>query len=191
MIFLRITLKMNWIMMTVKIKLTLQMQQMLKMIKVLLKKMFRWYLDGTLILFMNVDTNHMVPEWKQQSLHHEWITNVFSLFASQFFQWWNTSSTNLYADEANRGNFTPTTLDELLHLFGLIYSMDVQKLPECQMYWHSADCGIFKAMDYSRIMARTRFETILANLQLSKSQDRNQLVLDFIDALNSCFWYAV
>ena len=65
--------------------------------------------------------------------------------------------------------------------------MDVQKLPECQMYWNSADCGIFKAMDYGRIMTRTRFKTILANLQLSKSQDRNQLVLDFIDALNSCF----
>ena len=62
---------------------------------------------------------------------------------------------------------------------GLIYSMEVQILPECEMYYNSADCGILKAMDYGWIMTRTRFETILANLQPSKSQDRNQQVLDF------------
>ena len=76
-------------------------------------------------------------------------------------------------------------------LFGLIYSIEVQKLLEPWMQWYCADCGIFKAMDYGQIMTRTRFETILANLQLSKSQDRNQQVLDFIDALNARFQSSV
>ena len=54
--------------------------------------------------------------------------------------------------------------------------MEVQKSPERWINWNSVDCGIFKAMDYGRIMTRARFETILANLQLSKLQDKNRQV---------------
>ena len=54
--------------------------------------------------------------------------------------------------------------------------MEVQKSPERRINWNSVDCGIFKAMDYGRIMTRARFETILANLQLSKLQDKNRQV---------------
>ena len=59
------------------------------------------------------------------------------------------------------------------------------------MYWSSTESGIFKAMDYGCIMSKSRLEATLANLKLSKSKDRNQQVLDFIDALNTCFQSAV
>ena len=98
----------------------------------------------------------------------------FQFLPISFFNHETFPATKLCADQASRGNFIPVTLNELLHLFGFIYSMGMQKLPECQMYWNNADFGIFKALDYGQIMTRTRFETILANLQLSKSQERNQ-----------------
>ena len=56
----------------------------------------------------------------------------------------------------------------------------MQKLPQHRMYSHST-------MDYGSTMSKSRFEAILANLQLSKSKERNQQVLDFIDALNIHF----
>lgn len=115
----------------------------------------------------------------------------FQFLPINFFADETLPATNNFAAQATKGNFTPVTLDELLHLFGLIYSMEVQKLPERRMYWNNSDNGIFKALDYGQVMTRSRFEAILANLQLSKSKDRNQQVLDFIDALNARFQSAV
>ena len=83
------------------------------------------------------------------------------------------------------------TLDEFIHILGLIYSMEVQKLPERRMYWTREDIGIFKSLDYGSIMPRQRFESILSYLQMSKSKDKDQQILDLINALNLSFQEAL
>ena len=48
--------------------------------------------------------------------------------------------------------------------FGLIYSIEVQKLQESRMYRRSADSDILKAMHYVCVMPKSRSEVTLTNL---------------------------
>ena len=50
--------------------------------------------------------------------------------------------------------------------------MELQTLPERLMHWNTSDDGLFKGVDYERIMTRTTFESIYY-LQLSRSGDNN------------------
>lgn len=56
------------------------------------------------------------------------------LTAIRFFNEEMLPTTNLCAKQAKEGNFTAVTLDELIHIFGLIYFVNMQKLPEYRMY---------------------------------------------------------
>ena len=50
------------------------------------------------------------------TINYRCVSNFYhSFFNNEMFP-----AANLYAQQASRGNFTPLTLDKLLHLFGLI-----------------------------------------------------------------------
>ena len=115
----------------------------------------------------------------------------FQFLPLNFFRDETLPATNCSAKEKYGDAFKEITLDEFLHLLGLIYSMEVQKLPERRMYWSTTDDGIFKGMNYGAVMSRDRFESILINLKLSKSENKDQQILDFIDAINSTFQNAM
>ena len=46
---------------------------------------------------------------------------------------------------------------------------------------------LFSSMSFSKIMSRTRFETILKFLKLSAADDEDQQVLDFVAAVKKSF----
>ena len=62
--------------------------------------------------------------------------------------------------------------------------MEVVRLPERRMYWHTEPEGMFPACNFGRVISIHRFEQILNVLQLSENEDMDQQVLDFIDAVN-------
>ena len=68
--------------------------------------------------------------------------------------------------------FEPMTEEEFLKFLGVIYSMEVYKLPERRMYWDKEPNGIFTAMNYVTIITRRRFEEILRSLQVGSEVDQ-------------------
>ena len=62
--------------------------------------------------------------------------------------------------------------------------MEVQRLPERRMYWDLSNQGIFKSLDYAKLMSRYRFEEILLNLKFSAADDKDDQIIDFLDAVN-------
>ena len=83
------------------------------------------------------------------------------------------------------------TEEALMKLLGLIYSMEVCKLPERRMYWSTEDQGIFPAMKYGSIMSRYRFEEINKYLQFGYLESADKQVLSFINAVNENFNTAI
>ena len=83
------------------------------------------------------------------------------------------------------------TFQEFLWFLGLFYSMEVQYLPECRMYWDTKDSGIFKSFGYGEYMLRFRFEEILSGLVFSAVEDKNTQILDYLDAANNKFQAAL
>ena len=79
-------------------------------------------------------------------------------------------------------------LDESLHIIGIFLSMEVYEIHDSRrMYWNQESDGIFPAMNFGKIISRQRFESVVANLQLSWEEDPDQQVLDFLDAVNAQF----
>ena len=84
----------------------------------------------------------------------------------------------------DHGHDTVFTYEEFLHVLGIIYMMEVTKLPERRMYWHTEPDGFFPALNFGKVMPVNRFELFVNVWQLSQSPDMDQQVLDFIDAVN-------
>ena len=82
-------------------------------------------------------------------------------------------------------NFCELTFQEFVVIFGLICAMEVYNLPERRIYWNCKDNGIFKALNYGKIITRKRFEQILQVLQYSNAVDKDQQILDFLEATNN------
>ena len=74
--------------------------------------------------------------------------------------------------------------EEFLIFLGLVYSMEVFKLPERRMYWRDNESDLFPNMDFGKHMSRERFEEILSFLQFSHSDNKDQQILDFLEAVN-------
>ena len=83
------------------------------------------------------------------------------------------------------------SFEELVVMFSIMKSMEIQRLPERRMYWSTKDDGVFKALNYGRFMSMYRFETIIANLKFSRSEDPDKQIQDFIEACNMSFQAAV
>ena len=66
-------------------------------------------------------------------------------------------------------------LDDFLHFLGILLSMDVFEIyGSCKMYWNEDGSDLFPAVNFGKIMSRTRFEEIARFLQLSFDQDHDQ-----------------
>ena len=63
--------------------------------------------------------------------------------------------------------------------------MGVVRLPERRMYWRTKPDGLFPALDFGKIMDLRRFEDFLNVWQLSDSDEMDQQVIDFIEAVNA------
>ena len=74
---------------------------------------------------------------------------------------------------------------EYIRFLGIIYSMEVLRLPNRKMYWATEDVGFLKAPNYGRYMTRNRFDSIMSTLQYSSSDDKDMQIIDFIEAVNN------
>ena len=91
-------------------------------------------------------------------------------------------ATNKWAEE---NGIKPFTYEELIRVLGIFYMMEVIGLPERRMYWKTEDEGYFPGLGFGRSVPIHRFEEFLNVWQFSGSEDMDQQVLDFIDAVNS------
>ena len=55
------------------------------------------------------------------------------------------------------------------------------------MYWEKDQSGIFPALNYGQYITRPRFEEVLRCLQLSDSDDKDEQVLNYLEAVNLQF----
>ena len=90
--------------------------------------------------------------------------------------------TNKWAKE---NGIQPFTYEEFFRVLGIFYMMEVVELPERRMYWMTEGEGFFPGLGFGRAMPVHRFEEFLNLWQFSSSDDMNQQVLDFIDAVNN------
>lgn len=102
----------------------------------------------------------------------------------KFFKEIVVPSTNNFA-ASKQENFKEFSYNEFIHFLGIMYAMEVYKLPERRMYWKSEEDGIFPPMNFGKIMARNRFEDLLKFLQFSNAENQDQQILDFLDAANA------
>ena len=80
---------------------------------------------------------------------------------------------------ASSENWHDVTFTELIHVFAIMLSMEVTKLPNRRMYWETDDDGMFKAANYGRYMSRKRHEDALAHLVGDDDE-----ILNLISAFN-------
>ena len=92
-------------------------------------------------------------------------------------------STNTFGSSQSK-NFQKVTLDELIVYLGLIYLMEIVKLPERDMYWADLNSKIFPKMRFGEYMARDRFREITRYLQFSNGSEENQ-ILEFLAGVNN------
>ena len=93
-------------------------------------------------------------------------------------------ATNEYGTRNVQG-FTVITFEEFMIFHGLVYAMEVVKLPERRMYWKDIQSDVFPKINFGNHMARNRFEEILGYLQFSFSDDKTKQILDFLEAVNN------
>ena len=93
-------------------------------------------------------------------------------------------STNKFAKD-NGWEHEPFSFDEFINVQGILYMMEVVRLPERRMYWNTQPTGLFPGLNFGRIMSLHRFELFLNVWQLSEDEDMDQQVLNFIFAVNS------
>ena len=91
-------------------------------------------------------------------------------------------ATNQFAKE--NGHDREYKYEDLVHILGILYMMEVIRLPERRMYWHTEPEGMFPAFNFGRVMSIHKFEEFLNVWQLSEAEDMDQQVLDFIEAVN-------
>ena len=84
----------------------------------------------------------------------------------------------------NVPGFKKITFEEFIIFLGLVYSMEVIKLPERSMYWEDHKSNLFHNSEFGKHMSRNRFNEILAYLQFSFAEDKTTQILDFLDAVN-------
>ena len=81
-------------------------------------------------------------------------------------------------------SFKEISVTEFMTFLGLVYSMELIKLPNRRMYWADLHSTVLPNMDFSKHMIRFRFEEILSTMQMSTNTDRDMQVQDFINAVN-------
>ena len=79
------------------------------------------------------------------------------------------------------------TIEEFVHILGKLYSTEGYRLPVRRMYWEYDQNGIFPGMIYDKYITRTRYEEVLRYLQLFGSDDEDEQVLSYLNAVNSQF----
>ena len=60
-------------------------------------------------------------------------------------------ATNKFAKE--QGHDKPFTIEELLHVLGLLKMMEVIQLPEQRMYWQTYPEGMFPVLNFGKVMS--------------------------------------
>ena len=100
-------------------------------------------------------------------------------------------NTNKYAKKQDP-RWIDIDFDEVLHVLGLLIAMEVYEIHGPQrLYWSPKVNNLFPSMDFGKVMACRRFETILKYLQLSNSDNEDQQILDFLAAINETFQNAI
>lgn len=74
---------------------------------------------------------------------------------------------------------------------GLIYSMEIYRLPEKRMYWCTEEVSIYPGLNVGKYMTRDRFEDISRYLTLSNDENRNTQFDKFLHAVNRRFKLAL
>ena len=69
-------------------------------------------------------------------------------------------ATNTFARESG-WQHKPFTYEEFIHFLGLLYMMEVVRLPERLMYWSTKPGGLFPALDFGKIMDLCCFKDFL------------------------------
>ena len=95
-------------------------------------------------------------------------------------------ATNAYAQNQTC-DWQDITFEEFIHVLGILYSMEVYRLPERRMYWSVEDVVLYKALNYGRFIGLTRIEKILHFLQFSHNEDKDEQILELICAVNAQF----
>ena len=79
-------------------------------------------------------------------------------------------------------------LDDFLNLMEIFLSMEVYEIDgPRRMYWNTEGTNFFPAMNYRKIMSRSRFEDLMRHMQLSFAKDDNKEILEFIEIVNLQF----
>ena len=125
---------------------------------------------------MNLDSYHIRRE----------IDYFFAFLPYDYIKNEMIPATNLYGKNFF-ASFKQMTIDDFIHVMGMLYSMEVYQLPVRRMYWNTEPIGIFPAMDFGRVMSRSRFEEILRCLQFSSHKDKDEQILCFLEAVNEIF----
>ena len=87
---------------------------------------------------------------------------------------------------SRRQSFKDLSLEELMKFLGLMYAMEIVKMPRQCMYWDTSlsDSSLFPNMNFSKYMSRHRFEEILSFLQFSSDLDKDKQIMEFLSAVN-------
>ena len=73
-------------------------------------------------------------------------------------------------------SFEEVTFEELIVFLGLIYSMEIVKLPERRLYWKDLASSFMPNMKFAQYLSLKRFEQIARVLKFS--------ILEFLEAVN-------
>ena len=114
-----------------------------------------------------------LPENNNMNIFH---TNINGLLPA----------TNLFASKENE-KWKDVTFVEFINFLGLMYFMEVYRLPEQSMYWRTEADGAFLGMCFGKYMTRNRFEDIIKYLTLSFEENRDHQFNSFFDAVNKQF----
>ena len=116
------------------------------------------------------------------------IDYFFQFFPSGYVREDAIPALNTFARSV-KSSWVDVTFEEFIHVLAILYSMEVQQLPERRFYWNEVDNGIFKALNYGELfgVSRHRFEDILRFLRFSQDEDMDDQILSFLDAVNVVF----
>lgn len=81
-------------------------------------------------------------------------------------------------------DYKPFTFNEFIRMLGILYAMEVARLPKRRLYWSTVEDGLLPAFNFGRFVTLDRFEEFLNYLQLSDDVNSNQQVLKSIEVVN-------
>ena len=96
-----------------------------------------------------------------------------------------------YGKKKNPSSHTDISETEFMTFLGLMYAMEVVKLPIRHMYWEDIQLPVLPNFDFGKHMGCKHFETILPCLQMSSSLNQDDQVLDFINVVNNVLKSAI